>query len=133
MVNAAEIVNAFRGPDGLRRFRRWLDAPDEELVQLARRTAGGGKQGGRRKGRQQAGAGPGSPAGASQGGGEQAAGDEEGPGEGSGDSGGEGEQSSEFKRKHRNVRRSWEAPPSFPSAAVEQAYSQPKVDASKDK
>ena len=164
MVNAAEIVSAFRGPNGLRRFRRWLDAPDDELVQLARSTAGGGrrgggkrgggKRGGRKNGRQQTGGGEGGPAaGASQGGGEQAGeggggqgggGDEEespgdeGPGQGGSQgseegSEGEGELTAEFKRKHRNVRRSWDAPASFPSEAVEQAYSQPKVDASRDK
>ena len=30
------------------------------------------------------------------------------------------------------ARRNWDLPPSFPSAAVEQAYAQPRVDDSKD-
>lgn len=39
----------------------------------------------------------------------------------------------EFKHRHRNVRRNWTLPASFPSHAVIQAYEQPKVDPSKDK
>lgn len=142
-MNAAEIVGAFRGPDGLRSFRSWLDAPDDELVRLACGTSGagkrggGGKKGGRKGSRQQgAGAAGGpaadaSPEGQETGDGEAGSGDEEEEQEGA--AAADDAALAEFKRKHRNVRRSWDAPASFPSAAVEQAYSQPKVDASKDK
>ena len=63
IVNAMEIVHAFPGPDGLRRFREWVMAPDEALVELARSTGGGGggkqtkKRGGGRGRRGQAGGG----------------------------------------------------------------------------
>lgn len=134
MVNAAEIVSAFRGTDGLRRFRSWLDAPDDELVRLARGSSGGGKKGGRRGSKQQQ-----QRAGAAGGAATDASPEGEG-GEGATDDGDDDDEEgadsaslAEFKRKHRNVRRSWDAPSSFPSAAVEQAYSQPKVDTSKDK
>ena len=39
----------------------------------------------------------------------------------------------EFKRRHRGARRAWELPPSFPSDAVTQAYTSPRVDDSKEK
>ena len=46
-VNAMEVVHAFgAGPAGLRAFRDWLTAPDEELVELARRGGGAGSGGG---------------------------------------------------------------------------------------
>ncbi|KAL4441195.1 hypothetical protein ABPG77_011432 [Micractinium sp. CCAP 211/92] len=98
IVNAMEIVHAFPGPHGLRRFREWLDAPDEELVELAKGKSGK----------------PGS---------------EEGQ-----ESDPEAAARLEaFKRTHRGVRRSWDPPASFPSAAVDQAYAEPKVDTSKEK
>lgn len=133
VVNAAEIVSAFRGPDGLRRFRSWLDAPDDELVRLARGSSGGkkGGRGGSKQQQQRAGAAGGAATDASpEGEGGEGATDEEEEEE---EEGADSAALAEFKRKHRNVRRSWDAPASFPSAAVEQAYSQPKVDASKDK
>ncbi|KAL4452206.1 hypothetical protein ABPG75_007868 [Micractinium tetrahymenae] len=162
IVNAMEIVHAFPGPEGLRRFRQWLDAPDEELVELARGKAG----------RPGAGAAAKPPRGAKK----------RRHGRGPGGAGGEGNKEDEgeddeeeqelgglagiaeadlpehlrgltaqelreadpeaasaaarlaaFKRTHRGVRRSWDPPASFPSAAVDQAYAEPKVDASKEK
>lgn len=153
-----EVVHAFPGPDGLRRFREWLDAPDEELVELARGKSGvasAGKPPRAPKGRQARG----------DAGGSGEAGEGEAPGEDSGRGGqagtagasqahlpgplrepGEGElqggdpeeaaaaaRLAAFKRTHRGVRRSWDPPASFPSAAVDQAYAEPKVDASREK
>ena len=37
----------------------------------------------------------------------------------------------EFKRTHRNVRKNWQLPPSFPNPVVLQAYLAPHVDKSK--
>lgn len=164
IVNAVEVVHAFRGPEGLRRFREWLAAPDEALVQLARGTAGGGGGGSAGKGRGRGGRKGRGKAGQPQEGEERQGEPEEGGSqpdgtpsqqhqqregrsqpeatpsqqeqqeEGAGEGEGEGgARLAEFKRRHRGVRRNWEPPPSFPSAAVEQAYAQPKVDASKDK
>lgn len=39
----------------------------------------------------------------------------------------------EFKRRHRNVRKTWQLPASFPSDTVMSAYRQPHVDRNKAK
>lgn len=145
-----EIVHAFPGPDGLQRFREWLDAPDEELVELAKgRPGSAGKPGrGGRKQRQRQGGGEG----ATDGEGEEEAEDVGGGHAGQAGAAGTAEADlpehlreadpeaaaaaarlAVFKRTHRGVRRSWDPPASFPSAAVDQAYAEPKVDSSKEK
>jgi DNA excision repair protein ERCC-5 len=125
IVNAVEVVHAFPGAQGLRAFRDWLTAPDEELVQLAR-GKGGGRGRGRGRGQQQG-----------QAGGQGGAGSPGGEGGGGARPGSRDERQAalmaEFKHKHRGVRRNWEPPPGFPSDAVAQAYAEPRVDTSKDK
>lgn len=37
----------------------------------------------------------------------------------------------EFKREHRNIRKSWQLPASFPNRTVRDAYLQPQVDRNK--
>eukprot|EP00887_Chlorella_sp_A99_P002071 scaffold21.g2071.t1 len=180
VVNAMEVVRAFPGLEGLRRFKEWVESPDEQLVELAkggskrrrqqkRKTAdetspalarAQGKHSRRRRGpagsgmegqeaevedRGQASAGAAaglgseeaSPAGGSQ--------RKECSSQAADEAGGACEQEpqqeddeaealvAEFKRHHRGVRRSWELPPSFPSATVAEAYLQPRVDTSRDK
>jgi DNA excision repair protein ERCC-5 len=39
IVNAIEVVNAFPGPDGLSKFKEWLDSPDEALFAAAHKNA----------------------------------------------------------------------------------------------
>lgn len=156
IVNAMEIVHAFPGPHGLRRFREWLDAPDEELVELAKGKSGkpgsaskpGRSASKQRRGRSSAVGGDEEGAedeaqGGGRGGQTGAAGPAgaDGPGDLRGSSQEEGQESDPeaaarleaFKRTHRGVRRSWDPPASFPSAAVDQAYAEPKVDTSKEK
>lgn len=133
IVNALEIVRAFPGPDGLQAFKEWLLAPDEQLVELARGSASGGRARGRGGGRGRGGAGGRGRGSSAQ---QQQEQDEEEEAAGQPGSQEEAQQAAlarEFKRRHRGVRRNWEAPPSFPSAAVGQAYANPKVDESKDK
>ena len=147
-MNAVEVVNAFPGADGLRQFRDWLASPDEQLLELARGGGGsGGKKPrtGRGSAKKQQNEQGGSQAEEADAAGEDGQRQEEGEGEGdedaAGGGGGGGSQQqeqqerlvAEFKRRHRGVRRNWEPPPSFPSAAVDAAYASPKVDASKDK
>lgn len=38
-MNAIEVVNAFPGPDGLSKFKEWLDSPDEALFAAAHKNA----------------------------------------------------------------------------------------------
>jgi hypothetical protein len=166
IVNAVEVVHAFRGTDGLVHFKRWLQAPDEALVELARSTASGGRGSGGTKGRGGKKGGRGRGRGAQQGGDEGSPGNTSGGGTPSQQQQGGSQQGTppsqqqqqqqegspasprqgtpaqpdeeavrlaEFKRRHRGVRRNWEPPASFPNAAVDAAYAQPRVDPSKDK
>lgn len=105
VVNAVEIVHAFEGPKGLERFAKWVGGLDEELVALA-------KQATKRKSR-----------------GDEDANSDEDVAEEDGISTAE----REYKRKHRNLRKSWNLPKGFPSREVIAAYLEPKVDDCKDK
>lgn len=45
IVNAMEIVHAFPGQEGLKKFRAWVEAPDAGLAAAAARAAGAGEGG----------------------------------------------------------------------------------------
>ena len=123
-------------PRGLEAFREWLEAPDEDLIRAAARVGGG-------------------VAGEGEGG-------APGPGSGNKevqDNGGRSRPSfqsyfslfpsplpvqltlyltcpeimAEFKKQHRNIRKTWQVPANFPSETVMGAYREPHVDRNKAK
>jgi DNA excision repair protein ERCC-5 len=131
IVNAVEIVHAFPGSEGLRAFSAWVHSPDQALLDLAakgkrrRRASGssktsvGGKGGGKGEG-------------------EDGVvvlleGDVEGEEEEEEEEEEESEVTKEFKRKHRNIRKSWDVGQGFPNAAVIEAYMEPRVETAREK
>ena len=112
-VNATEIINAFPGPDGLKRFKRWVDIRQQIIEQQESEEAGSSKKLSQKEKMARLL--------------EKALNDEE-----------EAERpdseiEKEYKDKHKNWRRHWEFPPDFPSTEVIKAYELPYVDESKDK
>ena len=121
VVNAVEIVHAFSGAEGLKRFATWVGELDEQIVALAKKAAKQGKK--TKRGKK----------------GEDTASDEEDEERGSGNNNDDNSSTTitvaerEYKRKHRNLRKSWNLPKGFPSLEVMDAYLDPKVDDAKDK
>lgn len=134
IVNALEVVRAFPGAEGLKRFRDWVENPDTEALKEALVAAGGGGRGGGRGRKGRAGR---------AGGGcdEDDDHNELGSPDGGGGGGGGGSNAAAvisaaeraFRRDHRGARRNWQLPSSFPSAAVVDAYVTPRVDRNKSK
>ncbi|GAQ89269.1 putative Xeroderma pigmentosum group G protein [Klebsormidium nitens] len=157
IVNAIEVVNAFSGPDGLSKFRDWLDAPDEALFAAAQKNAKAREK--RNQAENKASA-------------KIESDDEDRPlaslatNRNSGTGTGEAllevkaevkedaelaiaanlaenrapkEENEEtvrlkaFAAKHRNVSKNWTVPPRFPDRAVVAAYTRPRVDTSEEK
>ena len=116
IVNALEILHAFPGMDGLRRFKAWVDAPDSELVAAALAKAAR-KRG---KGARGAAAGPAAD------GGDAAAAADGAPGAPAAAC--ESATEAEFKRRHVGKRKTWVLQEGFPSQRVVDAYLGPQVD-----
>ena len=114
-VNAAEIITAFPGDDGLRAFRDWLINVTSDEPAPPQRPAK--VQAGKRRRRRGVGAS-----------GSRDRSDDE--------KGNDAVKSTQsdcvelFKYKHRNARRRWVVDPTFPSSAVLAAYRSPTVDTS---
>ncbi|KAK9826114.1 hypothetical protein WJX81_004563 [Elliptochloris bilobata] len=112
IVNAVEVVHAFRDVGAFAKFAEWVREPDLDTLREAQRA-------GQRKPRHKR---------------KAAAGSSSEPSDLGGD-GAEGEALSEadaameeFKRRHRKMRKSWDLPAAFPSADVLAAYMRARVD-----
>ncbi|KAK9904154.1 hypothetical protein WJX75_005482 [Coccomyxa subellipsoidea] len=115
IVNAIETVKAFDSEDGMRKFRDWVMNPDEaELLAAVRPQK-------KRKRKKQA-----KP-------GEQADQEEEQEADAPDPYAGDDPEIAEYKRKHRNMRKNWELPASFPDQRVIEAYRKASVDDSKER
>ena len=109
VVNAVEVVRAFEGEDGLERFGAWMrDGDAQEILKLTA-TMHAKKEGRNRRLEE----------------------DEDEEHEQQEEE--ERKAEKEFKKKHRNVRKTWQLPSNFPSQEVVDAYLRPTVDSCKDK
>ncbi|KAG0583390.1 hypothetical protein KC19_3G132700 [Ceratodon purpureus] len=126
IVNAIEVVNAFDGEDGLKRFKEMVESIDLSLLGLEGR-------GSKRKGSQGKAKGAGDKG--KKGGTDDAVEkDDTNEGSGNGDGPGDTEASlrqEAFMENHRAVSKNWKIPESFPSGAVVAEYKGPRVDKSK--
>jgi DNA excision repair protein ERCC-5 len=120
IVNAVEVLHAFRGMDDLRRFRKWVESPDVAAALANARKAQARRK---KKGRQ-----------------DEAANDEQQQqqeqqeqeqGTGGDAYDGMTPEQLAFTAAHSGVRRNWQVPSNFPSETVVNAYLAPRVDPNK--
>jgi 5'-3' exonuclease len=118
IVHAAEILSAFPGMDGLRRFKAWVDAPESDLVAEELR---GGKKGGRKhKGK--------APASDDEAPEVIVINDDDAPATEV-----DTPAAADFKRRHAGARKTFVLGDSFPNQAVVDAYLKPQVDTSRER
>ena len=100
VVNAMEILGAYGGTmEGLRKFKHFMESPDDELVRLlGKRLGSGGPEEDNNKSND------------------------------GGDNHDRSVAVRAFEEKHQIVRRNWQLPERFPSDAVMSAYMKPRVD-----
>ena len=137
IVHAAEIVAAFPGMDGLRRFKAWVEAPESdlaaELLGKQPKKARGGVRGNKAQAPDKGGAGDNA----------DAAlviddSDDDTPAQPAAEDGAAEEEEDspatlEFKRRHASARKTFVLSEGFPSQAVVDAYLRPQVDSSRER
>ena len=119
IVHAAEILSAFPGMDGLRRFKAWVEAPESDLVAEELR---GGKNGGGRKHKGKA------PASDDEAAEAIVINDDNAPAPEV-----DTPAAADFKRRHAGARKTFVLGDSFPNQAVVDAYLKPQVDTSRER
>ena len=119
IVHAAEILSAFPGMDGLRRFKAWVDAPESDLV--AEELRGGKKGGGcKHKGK--------APASDDEAPEVIVINDDDAPAPEV-----DTPAVADFKQRHAGARKTFVLGDSFPNQAVVDAYLKPQVDTSRER
>lgn len=138
VVNALEVVRAFGGFEGMKRFYEWMVSVDDEIVALMMVENGGGGGGGKKGGKKKKKT-PCPDQEKDDGGGGGEDGVHENPGtsvarvNASEDSLRDVEAEEEFKSQHKNARKTWTLPSNFGSDEIIDAYMNPKIDDSKER